>query len=110
MCERCLELEERVHQLQELLTPVGHFPSTWLLTKKEAQVLSLFMTRPMVTRDSAMTALYGGMDEPHAKIIDVFVFRVRQKVPYRVITQHRVGWFMPPEDREALRNVFRSAA
>jgi two-component system, cell cycle response regulator CtrA len=52
------------------------------LTGKEYGVLQLLAMRRgvCVTRSMLMNHLYGGMDEPDEKIVDVFVHKVRQKL------------------------------
>ena len=49
---------------------------------KEMIILEALAARfpNVVTTDQFLDALYSGMDEPKAKIIDVFVCRVRKKV------------------------------
>ena len=52
------------------------------LTKKEYCVLELLSLRKgvVVTKEAFLNHLYGGMDEPGMKIIDVFVCKLRQKL------------------------------
>ncbi len=52
------------------------------LTAKEYQILELLvMRRGMVlTKEAFLGHLYGGMDEPEAKIIDVFICKLRRKL------------------------------
>ena len=52
------------------------------LTKKEYCVLELLSLRKgiVVTKEAFLNHLYGGMDEPGIKIIDVFVCKLRQKL------------------------------
>lgn len=52
------------------------------LTGKEYQMLELLTMRKGVTvsKDQILTHLYGGMEEPEAKIIDVFVCKLRKKL------------------------------
>jgi two-component system cell cycle response regulator CtrA len=52
------------------------------LTGKEWQMLELLALRKgrAVSKDVFMTHLYGGMDEPEIKIIDVFVSKLRKKL------------------------------
>ena len=51
------------------------------LTGKEFQILELLALRldKVVTREAILQHLYGGMDEPELKIIDVFLCKVRRK-------------------------------
>lgn len=52
------------------------------LTGKEYEVLELLALRPGVTlsKDTFLNKLYGGLDEPEMKIIDVFVCKIRRKI------------------------------
>jgi len=52
------------------------------LTGKEYQMLELLSLRKGITqsKNAFMTHLYGGMDEPELKIIDVFVCKLRKKL------------------------------
>lgn len=52
------------------------------LTVKEYQILELLALRKdtTLTKDMFLNHLYGGMDEPDVKIIDVFVCKLRKKL------------------------------
>jgi two-component system, cell cycle response regulator CtrA len=52
------------------------------LTSKEYQMLELLSLRKgtSVTKEMFLTNLYGGMDEPVKKIIDVFICKLRKKL------------------------------
>jgi two-component system cell cycle response regulator CtrA len=52
------------------------------LTGKEYAILELLMLRKglVLTKEALMNHLYGGMDEPETKIIDVFVWKLRKKL------------------------------
>jgi two-component system cell cycle response regulator CtrA len=52
------------------------------LTGKEYQMLELLSLRKVMTISKQMflTQLYGGMDEPEIKIIDVFICKLRKKL------------------------------
>jgi two-component system cell cycle response regulator CtrA len=52
------------------------------LTRKEYQMLELLCLRrgTTITKDMFLSQLYGGMDEPEIKIIDVFMCKVRRKL------------------------------
>jgi two-component system cell cycle response regulator CtrA len=52
------------------------------LTSKEYQMLELLSLRKgtSVTKEMFLTNLYGGMDEPGIKIIDVFICKLRKKL------------------------------
>lgn len=52
------------------------------LTGKEYQLLELMALRKgsVVTKESFLVHLYNGLDEPEAKIIDVFIHKLRKKL------------------------------
>ena len=52
------------------------------VTGKEYQILELLCLRKglLVTKEMFLNHLYGGMDEPEAKIIDVFICKLRRKL------------------------------
>ncbi len=52
------------------------------LTGKEYELLELLSLRKgmTVTKDMILNHLYGGMDEPEVKIIDVFICKLRKKL------------------------------
>jgi two-component system cell cycle response regulator CtrA len=61
------------------------------LTNKEYQMLELMMLRrgATITKEMFMNHLYGGMDEPELKIIDVFICKLRRKIQMVAQTKHR---------------------
>jgi two-component system cell cycle response regulator CtrA len=52
------------------------------LTRKEYQMLELLSLRrgTPLTKEMFLNQLYGGMDEPEHKIIDVFICKLRKKL------------------------------
>jgi two-component system cell cycle response regulator CtrA len=52
------------------------------LTTREFAILELLILRRnmIMTKEAILTQLYGGMDEPEIKIIDVFVCKIRSKL------------------------------
>ena len=52
------------------------------LTSKEYKILELLALRKdaTLTKESFLNHLYGGMDEPEAKIVDVFICKLRRKL------------------------------
>jgi two-component system cell cycle response regulator CtrA len=54
------------------------------LTNKEYIVLELLALRKgsTLTKEMFLNHLYGGMDEPEAKIIDVFICKLRKKLSH----------------------------
>lgn len=52
------------------------------LTRKEYQVLEALMLRAgrILSKDMILSLIYGGIDEPNTKIIDVFICKLRKKL------------------------------
>ena len=62
------------------------------LTGKEYQMLELLTLRKGVTQTKEMflNHLYGGMDEPELKIIDVFICKLRKKLAEAADGEHHI--------------------
>jgi len=69
-----------VVNLDSKTAEVGGLPVN--LTGKEYQMLELLSLRKgtTLTKEMFLNHLYGGMDEPELKIIDVFICKVRKKI------------------------------
>ena len=54
------------------------------LTGKEYAILELLVLRKgmVLTKEAFLNHLYGGMDEPEMKIIDVFICKLRKKLAH----------------------------
>jgi len=65
----------------EMQTAVANGTSL-ALTAKEFALLQLLMMRKnmVMTKEAILAQLYGGLDEPEVKIIDVFVCKIRKKL------------------------------
>ncbi|WP_342167378.1 response regulator transcription factor CtrA [Methylobacterium sp. SD21] len=68
-----VNLDQKVVEASGLIVP---------LTAKEYQMLELLALRKgsTITKEMFLTHLYGGMDEPEMKIIDVFICKLRKKL------------------------------
>jgi two-component system cell cycle response regulator CtrA len=62
------------------------------LTGKEYQTLELLALRKgtTMTKEMILNHLYGGMDEPEAKIIDVFICKLRKKLSAATSGEHHI--------------------
>jgi two-component system cell cycle response regulator CtrA len=62
------------------------------LTGKEYQMLELLSLRKgaTLTKEMFLNHLYGGMDEPEAKIIDVFICKLRKKLASAASGNHHI--------------------
>ena len=52
------------------------------LTKKEYQIAEILALRKgaVLSKEAILDHLYGGLDEPNPKIIDVFICKIRKKL------------------------------
>ncbi len=84
------------------------------LTGKEYAILEIMAMRPgsNITKEMFLNALYGGMDEPNIKIIDVFMCKLRKKLAdasggkdYVETLWGRGYALRPPEQVRALRET-----
>ena len=82
------------------------------LTGKEYAMLEIMAMRPgsNITKEMFLNAMYGGMDEPNIKIIDVFMCKLRKKLAdasggkdYVETLWGRGYALRPPEQVRALR-------
>ncbi len=76
------------------------------LTGKEYAILELLVLRKgmVLTKDAFLNHLYGGMDEPEMKIIDVFICKLRKKLQlvgagHLISTIWGRGYMLREEDR-----------
>jgi two-component system cell cycle response regulator CtrA len=62
------------------------------LTGKEYGILELLSLRKgtAITKEMFLNHLYGGMDEPELKIIDVFVCKLRKKLAQATGGEHYI--------------------
>ena len=62
------------------------------LTGKECSILELLSLRKgtTLTKEMFLDNLYGGMDEPELKIIDVFICKLRKKIAARTGGEHYI--------------------
>jgi DNA-binding response OmpR family regulator len=105
------ELEDRIAYLESQLQEPNFLAlRAWKLSPSEAKILKCLVRRELMTRDNAMALLYSarGGDEPHDKIIDVFIARLRSKLKadgITIITHWGQGWYLPPQSKVIVRRL-----
>ena len=80
------------------------------LTGKEYQMLELLSLRKgtTLTKEMFLNHLYGGMDEPELKIIDVFICKLRKKLAEATGGEHYIetvwgrGYVLKDPERSAV--------
>ncbi|MDE2577925.1 MAG: helix-turn-helix domain-containing protein [Hyphomicrobiales bacterium] len=88
-------LRERIRQLEHaLFTSEISIPFEWKLTASEYRVFAFLLTKQVATKEALMSAMYTfrpDSEEPDAKIIDVFICKMRKKLkPFDV--EIRTHW------------------
>lgn len=103
------ELKIQIEELKKVLAPEINTHFALGLTRSEEIVLSVLLSRPLVTRDMAMAALYfNKLDEPDTKIIDVWVCKLRTKLSDfgATIENHRnKGWNLTPKSKKIISDM-----
>lgn len=76
------------------------------LSPNPCRLLGLLMTRELVTRPSAMSALYDmDADPPQSRVIDVYVTQIRKAVRplgVDVDTRRMIGWQLARNAKETI--------
>jgi len=102
-------LRLRVDELEAVLLRHDLPRGLWL-TRRQWQVLSMLMARPLVSKADFMTALYSldAGDPPDDGVVDVFLTRVRQELRRHGIqlrTRWGQGWWLAEDDKAKLRDL-----
>ena len=82
--DRLAAAEAEVQYLREILLSDKKFPEEWGLTGKEAGILSFLSEVPIGSKGAIYAALYQletGGKEVEIKIVDVFICKLRPKLP-----------------------------
>lgn len=111
--ERIKELEAQVamHVRSLRALVVTDIPAQLRVTPKEAKLLLVLVSRPMATKEQLLAEIYADRyqlgDEPYIKIIDVFVCKLRNKLPadVKIETLWGRGYRLPPESKQRLREM-----
>lgn len=82
ICQPTINVGPLVMNLENREVTVGNKPIH--LTGKEYAILELMAMRKgmILTKEAFLNHLYGGMDEPEIKIIDVFICKLRKKLAF----------------------------
>jgi len=109
--ERISELEECIEQLTAHLTgrALVRLPPNFGFTPQQEVILTMLLTRPLVTRDQLMAGVYGFDDDaPDPKIMDVQICKMRSRLEElgaEVQTSWGRGWYFSSDDKARLRDV-----
>lgn len=102
-------LRARVERLEHALTDTKALPAEWRLTATEAAVFAVMVNREIATREAIMAAIHRDptKDEPLPKSVDVYVYKLRQKLgPHGVTiaTEFGIGYRLAPHVRRLFRD------
>ena len=110
-------LREEVRQLKQMLGISGRFayPPQLKLSGATGKLYCLLMQREVVSKDTAMSALYFDRagDIPHDKIIHMFVFRLRGELAHvgvEVKKKWREGYYLEAKDKQRLKALTEQQA
>jgi DNA-binding response OmpR family regulator len=87
-------LRERVRQLEDMLGATFEAPIEFGLTRTENAILGLLSRVELATKETILSQLYSERpnQEPHIKIIDVFVCKMRRKLkPFDIVVENVWG-------------------
>lgn len=107
------ELRERVTELETILGINFEAPPMFSLTGSEAKLFGFLIARDLLTKEAAMSLLYGLRPdgEGEIKIIDVFVCKMRKKLePWdiKIETSWGKGYFIDPAEKKRIAELIES--
>ena len=76
---RVVELESEVIYFKDMMRSSLDFSRRWKLTAVETKILSILTTGGVKDRSVFMALIYD-KDEPHDRILDVFISKIRRKI------------------------------
>lgn len=116
LTERCEWLEERIVQLEKAMGLGVLTPVEWQLTPAMMRLFGCLMERELMTAEAGMVAMYrdriGADDEPHVKIIDVQICKMRSRLkPFglQILTRWGQGYYLTPETKARVRDLMAEA-
>lgn len=118
LLNRIVQLETKILEQEDFIKdlmkdPTGHgwvFPYQWQLTGKEAKMLMQLASFEIATKENLYRDLYSGAfsdkDLVEIKIIDVFICKLRKKLPFSIETIWGRGYRIDSEIRKGLKEKF----
>ena len=105
-------LRDRIEELESLLGKPNAVVRLFNLTYREMQLCTILASRVSVSKEHIYTVMYNGLGEVELKIIDVFVCKVRRKLPsdIEILTIWGRGYSMPPASRHRWQEHFDAAS
>jgi DNA-binding response OmpR family regulator len=109
-------LQNRIHELEEILGVPSEFPPTLGLTLSEESLLDVLFKREIMSLAAATAALYGskvgGRPSDPKNVVSVLIMRLRKKLAADGIdikTRANVGYYMTIEAKNRLRRIIAEA-
>jgi DNA-binding response OmpR family regulator len=109
-------LQNRIHELEEILGVPSEFPPTLGLTLSEEALLDVLFKREIMSLAAATAALYGskvgGRPSDPKNVVSVLIMRLRKKLAADGIdikTRANVGYYMTTEAKNRLRRIIAEA-
>ena len=110
---QCIErLQNRIHELEEILGVTTAFPPMLGLTLSEEALLDVLFKREIVTQATAFAVLYGSRagEQPSdpKNVVSVLIMRLRKKLALRGVeikTRTGAGYYMTVKAKDQLRSI-----
>jgi len=108
-------LQNRIHELEEILGVTTELPPVLGLTLSEEALLDALFKREIVTPATAFAALYasraGGEPSDPKNVVSVLIMRLRKKLVAHGIdikTRSGAGYYMTAEAKDRLRSIIET--
>ena len=108
-------LQNRIHELEEILGVMTAFPPILGLTLSEEALLDVLFKLEIVTPATAFAALYGSRagEQPSdpKNVVSVLIMRLRKKLVAHGIdikTRSGAGYYMTAEAKDRLRSIIET--
>jgi len=112
-------LRDRIEELEQILgidrSMTTRLRAALQITKDQARVLGMLLSRNIATHESLYIALYGARpdcDQPQFKILDVQICHLRARLKRHGIavkTHWGEGWSVSPADKIQVRQMMLDA-
>ena len=110
-------LQNRIHELEEILGVTTEFPPALGLTLSEEALLDVLFKREIVTQATAFSVLYasraGGEPSDPKNVVSVLIMRLRKKLAaygVDIKTRNGAGYYMTVKAKDQLRNIIERGA
>jgi DNA-binding response OmpR family regulator len=104
-------LRARIEELEKFILGARPVLRMFRLTETETKIVMFLASRVSASKEQIYINIYNSWHEVHQKIIDVFICKIRRKLPadVRIETIWGRGYAMPPECRAAWAEYVKAA-